>query len=412
MRVVQFGEGVFLRGMVDLFFQELNEQAGTELRVTLVQPRDADTVARLMSHGGTFPVLRRGLVSGRPRQARKVVECIDAGLNTHTDPRGFELLAKDPQVGVIVSNTTEAGLSWSVDDVLVERHQVRSFPGKLTWFLEERFMAGRDEELHVLPCELVADNGAVLSSLVKAMASAWHLSEEFFRWLEDRVVFHDTLVDCIVTGHPDVGEEAHPFAVAREWFQSWRIAAASWVPSLFPEVARKLGVEFVPDLGGHRELKVRVLNGAHTAMACLGVLSGLGTVAEAVSDPRLGPWLHQLMVQEIEPTLTMEGTDAFVSAVWDRFSNPFVDHRLEAILLNSSAKIPARFQAMVSEQAGQGRSCPGLARAVAAWLELVTSGIAVRDHPEVLRAVRAADLGSAPGVMHVLTKHLTVPGLT
>ncbi|TRY20129.1 tagaturonate reductase [Tessaracoccus rhinocerotis] len=394
MRVVQFGEGVFLRGFADWMFQRLNAEAGADIRVTLVQPRNSDGVARLMAQGGRWTVVQQGLHDGAEQSRRTVIECVDSGLNTHTNPHGFAALARDPQVRVVVSNTTEAGIAWSEEDAGLgdRRAEVRSFPGKLTWFLAERFAtipaAGT---LFVLPVELIADNGSTLAALVRRMADAWGLGPEFQAWLADQVIFLDTLVDRIVPGRPSRPVELAPgvpdaFPVQVEWFHSWYLRGPRELLDVLPLDALDLNVRFVSDLRPYRDLKVRVLNALHSAMAAAGTAIGVESVAEAVDHDVLGPWLRRLLDEEIAPTLDLPADEVadFTAATWDRYRNPFIHHRLESILLNSSAKIPARLGDIALDRGEEGS--PLLAFGVAAWLHL-TRGAGLSDSPEVLAAV-------------------------
>lgn len=394
MRVVQFGEGVFLRGFADWMFQRLNDEAGADIRVTLVQPRNSDGVRRLMAQGGRWTVVQQGLRDGVEQSVRTVVNCVDAGLNTHDDPQGFAALARDPEVRVVVSNTTEAGIAWSEDDAALgdRREQVRSFPGKLTWFLAERFAAlPTAQKLFVLPVELIADNGGQLSELVRRMATAWGLGEDFQDWLDERVVFFDTLVDRIVPGRPADAVELAPgvpdeFPVQAEWFHSWYLRGPRELLEVLPLDALDLNVRFVDDLRPYRDLKVRVLNALHSSMAPAGLAIGVESVAQAVDHDALGPWLRRLLSEEITPTLDLPADEVaeFTAATWDRYRNPFIHHRLESILLNSSAKIPARLGDIARERSEDGS--PLLALGVAAWLHLTRDGD-LSDSPEALGAV-------------------------
>ncbi|GAB3818691.1 tagaturonate reductase [Tessaracoccus terricola] len=404
MRVVQFGEGVFLRGFVDWMFQRLNTEAGTDIKVTLVQPRASDGVARLMAQGGRWTVVQQGLHDGAEQSVTTVVDCVDSGINTHEDPDGFVATAQDPEVRVVVSNTTEAGIVWSDDDAALGADPgVRSFPGKLTWFLAERFWAlPEPETLYVLPVELIADNGSALATLVRRMADAWELGAEFGRWLDERVVFFDTLVDRIVPGRPTEAVELAPgvrdeFPVQVEWFHSWYLHGPRELLDVLPLDALDLNVRFVEDLRPYRDLKVRVLNALHSSMAPTGLAIGVESVAQAVDHEDLGLWLRALLQEEIVPTLDLPADEVaeFAAATWDRYRNPFIHHRLESILLNSSAKLPARLGDIAVERGTSGS--PLLAFGVAAWLHLTRAG-GLSDSAEALGALgelwRAVEAGS------------------
>lgn len=380
VRIVQFGEGVFLRGFCDWMVERLRREAGADLRISLVQPRNSDGVARLMEQGGRFTVVQSGLDGGRSRSEHLVVEAIDQGLNTHQDPGAYAALAVDPSVRVVLSNTTEAGIVWSEDDAALgaERHLVRSFPGKLAWFLTERFERLPESEiLFILPCELIAENGRTLEELVRRMARAWGLGDDFSHWLDERVVFFDTLVDRIVPGAPAEGVELSPgvqdqFSVQVEWFHSWYLQGPRSLLEVLPLDALDLQVHFVEDLRPYRELKVRVLNGTHSTMAPVAVALGIDTVSEAMDHHSLAPWLQELVREEISPTLEVPTSEAeaFIDATWERFRNPYIKHQVRSILLNASAKVPSRLGDIVRERDAVGHGCPHIAAGVAAWLWL------------------------------------------
>lgn len=395
-RIVQFGEGAFLRGFADWMIERLRRERSLELKVTLVQPRDSDGVAHLMAAGGRYQVLQQGIVDGQPRSSFLEITCIDAGLNSHRDPQAFAALGRDADVRVVISNTTEAGITWSdADAALNEPGEARSFPGKLTWLLSERQASSAGAKtLYVLPCELVADNGQRLKELVARMASAWGLGDEFHEWLESSVIFYDTLVDRIVSGRPAdtprlPSGAKDRFAVQTEWFHSWFLRGPDSLFDVLPFPSIGLNVHLVPDLAPYRALKVRLLNAVHTAMAVIGLRRGLQTVAEAVRDPTLGRWLRDMVTSELAPTIELAPDEvaSFSDQVWQRFRNPFIEHRLESILLNTSAKLPARFAGAVAHRARCGQSSPLVGDVVANWLMLGRQ----RCLPEAQPTVEALD---------------------
>lgn len=408
VRIVQFGEGVFLRGFFDWMVERLQREAGTDIKVTLVQPRNSQGVTKLMEQGGQFTVVQSGLEAGVARSEQLLVQCIDQGINTHSDPEAFERLAADPDVRVVVSNTTEAGIAWSESDaeLHVDRSLVRSFPGKLTWFLAERFeRLPESDSIYILPCELIAENGRLLNSFVRRMAQAWGLGDDFQNWLDTHVVFFDTLVDRIVPGRPSEQIEfpqggLDQFAVQVEWFHSWYLQGPRDLLDVLPLNSIALNVHFVDDLEPYRDLKVRVLNGTHSTMASIGVALGLESVAEAMGHTQFGPWLEKLVEDEVLPTLEVPAEEAsnFVAATWDRFRNPYIEHRLRSILLNASAKIPSRLGDTVQERAEQGSSCPRIAAGVAAWLWL-TRDQDLDDDREVLKRLKTLWASGDPAVV-------------
>lgn len=419
-RVVQFGQGVFLRGFVEWMIHRLNHEAGQDIGVALVQPRAGDEVARLVARGGRYPLLLRGVEAGGVRTEDLVIDCITGGVNTHDDPDGFVALARDPNVAVVVSNTTEAGIVYLAADGALGRDgrsRARSFPGKLTWFLLERYEAlGERGRLFVLPCELIPDNGAVLHDLIRRLAADWRLGEGFDTWLAECVTFCDTLVDRIVPGRP--ADQDDPFAVMAEWYHALVIRGPLELFDVLPLDRLDFNVALTDDLAPHRELKVRTLNGTHTALTPVAYLSGCETVGEAVADPAIRAWITGVMSEEIVPTVDLPAPvrEAFADAVLDRFANPFVEHRLLSISLNGTSKVRSRLLPVLRDLWSAGAVGERLADAMAAFLVFnrsrrAGSPIPVRDDAAALRAYselwaehEAARLDDA-GLVRAVARH-------
>lgn len=412
IRIVQFGEGVFLRACVDWMVHRLNTEAGANLGVALVQPRNSDSVARLMADGGDYHLLLQGVEAGVEHDELVHIDVFEAGVNTHVDPDGFVALATNPDVRVVVSNTTEAGIVFSETDAdlgVERRSEVSSYPGKLLWLLVERHRAlsgsadgGQNPRLHVLPCELIESNGDTLRGFVARLADAWQLGDEFAAWLESEVVFHNTLVDRIVPGYPaddaarveqQIGRR-DPHLVKGEWYHAWVIdGERDGLLEALPLDRLDLNVNFVDDLTPHRELKVRILNGAHTALTPVAHLAGIDTVREAIEDAEVGAFVQALMREELAPTVPLPAAEVadFVDSVLDRFRNPWMRHEVMSISLNGVSKLKARLLGTLADRWQAGMASPRLAVAVAAFIDFYRGErdgepFEVKDGPTVLAA--------------------------
>lgn len=408
IRIVQFGDGVFLRGFFDWMVHTANKTLDADLGVALVQPRRGDSVERLMAGGGAYTLIQQGLKDGQPHQEREIIDCFEMGLNTHQDPEAFRELARRPEVEVLVSNTTEAGLRVHPGDAalgLEDRAKAESFPGKVLWFLYERFLDNdaSARPLLVLPLELVEDNGRVLQQLVTGLADGWNMPPEFRAWLDNTVQFVDTLVDRIVPGRPPKETASlesalgysDPNLVVSELYHSFLVRGPQRIHDVLP--FDRCGVNFhvVDDLKAARDAKVSILNGAHTAMTPIGLLAGIRTVGDAVEDARLSEFITVLLEQSILPVLSIPLSEAqeFASAVMERFRNPFIEHQLESISLNHTSKIRSRLSPLLQriwnreKEEGATVDDSPLALVIAATLMLARAeGQAFRDDPDAVEA--------------------------
>ncbi|AEJ40152.1 altronate oxidoreductase [Sulfobacillus acidophilus TPY] len=355
-RVLQIGEGRFLRGFVDWILAQLQRQGRYDGRVVVVFPRSANPAAREAwnRQQGQFSVVVCGIEAGHPVFRIDPVRVVSRTIDPHREWIAFLDTATLPTMEVLISNTTEAGLVW-LDEGYVADQAPQSVAGKITAWLYRRFQAfngAADRGMEIVPCELIDQNGTTLRTLVLRYAEAWHLPAAFRQWVTEANRFYNTLVDSIVTSwvddgsHPELSEDA--LAVVREPYYRWLLEGPPTLGERW-HLTRDAGlaVDFVPDLEPYRELKVRVLNGAHTAMAGLGLLMGLSTVREAVTHRTMASFIDALLRREVLPTLAAHGiaeseVTAFIETVLERFSNPYLVHRLEDIQLNADWKVYTR----------------------------------------------------------------------
>jgi tagaturonate reductase len=340
--VLQFGGGNFLRAFADLFIQEMNDTGAPVGSVVVVQSTDSDRARMLNSQQGCYHVVLRGLDEGKEIDQTVEVRSISRAIEARNQWDQVVEFARSADLRFIISNTTEAGLSLSNEDRRIGVSPV-SFPAKLLELLNTRFVAGC-EGVTVLPCELVEKNGDRLLDLVLQQALLWGLSGELTHWLEQEVIWLNTLVDRIVSGRPDhhpllMGD---PLLSVAEPFALWVIEQGEEKDAVFSHPA----VKRVDDVAPFSLRKVRILNGAHIALVLKAVPKGIETVREAVQDPAIGSWLKQLLFEEIVPTLedVVDEPGEFAEKSLERFANPFLDHRLDDISLHREDKVRVRLE--------------------------------------------------------------------
>lgn len=354
IKVLQFGTGNFLRGFVDWVIDLMNEKTGFNGDIQLVQPHGKQPAENFIHQEGLYHVLIRGIQHGKVIEENRLIKCIRGVVNPYLEYDQFLRLGENPDLRFIVSNTTEAGIIFDPNDGHREVVSA-SFPGKLTALLFHRFTifeGSSDKGLIVIPCELIENNGEKLKKTIFQYADLWNLPQAFMDWVENDLIFCNTLVDRIVPGFP--GDKASEIQeklgyrdelmVVAEPFHLWVLEGPLSLESEFPAGQMGLEVKFVKDLQPFRERKVRILNGAHTALVPVAYLNGHRTVREAVEDKGIGKFLIETILQEIIPTLDLpkEELDEFAHEVLDRFKNPFIKHQLSAIALNSISKFQVR----------------------------------------------------------------------
>ncbi len=351
-KVLQFGEGNFLRAFVDYWFDLANEKAGWNGKCCLVQPIPTGLSDEINAQEGLYTLYLRGSRHGQKIDDRRVISSVSRCLNPY-DPDGFaamlEVAASDV-LEIIVSNTTEAGIvydpsCWQTDCPCA------SFPGKLTQVLYHRYRAGKPGVV-VLACELIDDNGRALHRCVHQYIRQWGLEDGFRQYIDEECTFCGSLVDRIVPGRIRDGAEAarlaekhgyaDPLLDVGEVFGLWVIegddALAEKLP--FHRTGLDASVFVAPDMTPYKKRKVRILNGAHTGFVPGAYLSGHDIVRECMDDPVIRGFMDRMLREEIVPVLPLDRADClqFADAVADRFCNPFVDHALLSICLNSTSK--------------------------------------------------------------------------
>ncbi len=353
-KIIQFGEGNFLRAFVNWMVHQMNQQAGFDAGVSVVQPIEHGLVDILNQQDGLYTVNLNGIKNGTPVNEYEVVDCIQHGINPYSDYDTYLKLAEEPNFRFVISNTTEAGIAYHPNDKLADTPAV-SFPAKLTALLYKRFQhfnGASDKGFIFLPCELIDKNGENLKRIILQYAKDWNLGNDFLHWIENDNIFCNTLVDRIVSGYPknridqitkDLGYQDN-LVVEGEQFHLWVIEGLAEVEREIPAKACGLNVIFTQDLSPYRTRKVRILNGAHTSLVPVGYLYGIDKVRESVQDPVVGTFIKEAIAKNICPTLDFPADELtqFSNDVLDRFRNPFLEHQLISISLNSISKYKTR----------------------------------------------------------------------
>lgn len=354
IRAVQFGEGNFLRAFVDYAIQVLNTEEGFGAGVAVVQPIEHGMVRVLQEQNGLYTLFSNGITDGVEIQEETLITVVERSVDPYRHFDDFLSLAREPELRFIFSNTTESGIAFDPDDKPTMTPP-GSFPAKLTLLLYERYLSydgAPDKGVAIIPCELINHNADTLRALVLDYAVQWQLDNGFTAWLEKHNSFHNTLVDRIVPGYPKDDLKTYadrlPYTdklmVTSEIFFLWVIEDDGRLAGKLPFSRTGLDVKFVLDMQPYRTRKVRILNGAHTAMVPTGLLYGCTTVKEAVEDPFMGDFIKEAVFEEIIPTLSLDRNELedFAIAVLDRFRNPFIRHQLASIALNSFSKFKVR----------------------------------------------------------------------
>lgn len=354
IKVLQFGEGNFLRGFVDYMIDIANEKGEFDGDIVLVKPIEFGTLDRFRAQECQYTVSLRGIVDGKPAVLNRIVTSVADVVAAHEEYEKYSSYAKLDTLRYIVSNTTEAGIVYDESDKL-EMNPPKSFPAKLAKFLYERyqyFNGAMDKGLVMLPVELIDDNGIHLKECVLKQADNWNLEDSFKKWVNEACIFTSTLVDRIITGYPREEDKKlweewgyrDELIVTGEPFALWVIESEKDIRGEFPLDKAGLPVIFTDNQKPYKQRKVRILNGAHTSFVLASYLAGNDTVLESMKDELIYKFMRSTIFDEVIPTLSLPEKDLvdFAEAVTTRFNNPYVKHALLSISLNSVSKWRAR----------------------------------------------------------------------
>ncbi|WP_449554398.1 tagaturonate reductase [Lelliottia amnigena] len=354
-RIIQFGEGNFLRAFIDWQIDLLNEHTDLNSGVVIVRPIQSDFPPSLSTQDGLYTTIIRGLnEQGEAVSDARLIRSVNREISVYSQYDEFMKLAHNPDMRFVFSNTTEAGISYHAEDKFDDAPAV-SYPAKLTRLLFERFShfnGAADKGWVIIPCELIDYNGDALRELVLRYAQTWELPAEFTQWLNDANAFCSTLVDRIVTGYPrdevtaletELGYH-DGFLDTAEHFYLFVIQGPKSLASELRLDKLSLNVLIVDDIKPYKERKVAILNGAHTALVPVAFQAGLDTVGEAMNDAEVCAFVEKAIYQEIIPVLDLpkDELESFASAVTGRFRNPYIKHQLLSIALNGMTKYRTR----------------------------------------------------------------------
>ncbi len=340
-KIIQFGEGGFLRGFCDWMFQKMNDNCNTDISVTVVQPIEMGMVELLKAQNYQYSHLIRGVEGVEETK----ICCINDSVNPYTEFEKYINLAEDSDFKYIISNTTEAGIEFVETDKFDDTPP-KSFPAKVTRLLYERFSKGLDGFVF-LPCELIDKNGTKLKEIVVKYAKLWSLGEDFIKWINTENIFCNTLVDRINTGYPkdeaDLCGDDKLFNTS-EFFHLWVIEGDENALCDLPFDKCGLNVIITDNLEMYRTRKVRILNGAHTSMIPFALLEGVETVGECMNNEKISTFVKKCVYEEIIPTLDLPEKELndYAQNVFTRFENPYIKHFCSAISLNSVSKFKVR----------------------------------------------------------------------
>ncbi|MGN1051812.1 MAG: tagaturonate reductase, partial [Candidatus Scatosoma sp.] len=351
VKIVQFGEGNFLRTFVDLYFDTLNKEGGA-YKVNIVKPIPSGNLNNFIKQNYKYHVVLRGVSGGKDVENVYKVDAVESVFSPFENSEKFYSLAREEELKIIVSNTTEAGICFSGNDRF-EDFETATFPAKLTKFLYERFKAGKGG-VYLLPVELIENNADELYRCVDAYITLWNLPEEFKKWNAEENYYCNTLVDRIVSGYPReeetknrvwelIGEKDELVSIG-EPFGLWAVEKKGEIEKYVKEGVHNIEVVLTNDIQYYKKRKVRVLNGSHTNLVPAGLWHGAVTVYDCMKDKELCAFFENTLREEIVPFVSddIKATQAFAQSVKSRFLNPFLNHQLTSIALNGISKWRAR----------------------------------------------------------------------
>ena len=389
VKMLQFGEGNFLRAFVDYFFDVSNEKANWNGKVALLQPIAQGLSELINEQDGLYTLYLRGTENGEKVDRKRVISVVDRCYSPFDNWEEIKDIAKSDDLEYVSSNTTEAGIVYDPESK-PDQKPPASFPAKLAVLLHERFLAGKGG-LVVLSCELIDNNGKELQKIILKHIDDWGWGEEFSKWISEECLFCSTLVDRIVPGRIRDPQEVAALEKANgyedllldvgEVFGVWYIEGPEWLEDKLPFKKAGVNVHVVPDVTPYKKRKVRILNGAHTGFVLGAYLAGQDIVRDCMHNETIRGFMNKMLFEEVIPVLPLDKQDSenFAAAVTDRFNNPFVNHELMSISLNSTSKWKARNLPSFLEYIEKfGKLPSALTMSLAAYIAFYSTGIKER----------------------------------
>ena len=361
IRAIQFGEGNFLRTFMDWMLDELNRKGLWNGKVIVVQPIEEGRIAEINEQDGLYTAVLRGIEQGEIVDKRHLITAIQRGINPYQDWWAVLECARNPDLQFLFSNTTEMGIAYQQESFRTDQCP-RSFPGKVTAFLHERyqyFQGDVSKGVIVIPCELIEQNGDILRSIIIQLSEEWGFEDDFRVWIEHGCYFVNTLVDRIVPGYPhddaptlfqELGYQDTLLTMG-EVFYLWVIEGPQHLAEEIPFYEAGLNVIWTNDLSAYRNRKIRVLNGSHTASVLAAYIAGLNTVREMMEEELFSKYLRAVIFEEILPVLPIDEREKkpYAESVLERFRNPFIHHELLTISVHSIQKWKVRILPSILE---------------------------------------------------------------
>lgn len=351
IKVIQFGEGNFLRTFADYYFDNLNKEGG-EYEVNIVKPITFGNLDKFKKQNNIYNIILRGMDNGKEVEDVYEIHSVKNAIDPFNEYEKYISLAKDKDLKIVVSNTTEAGICFNENDKF-EGFDGITYPAKLTKFLLERFNVGLDG-LYMMPVELIDNNADELNKCVLRYIDLWNLSKEFKTWVKEKNFFCNTLVDRIVSGYPKdentkkhltelIGNEDELMSIG-EPFGLWAVEDKGNIKEYIKDGVHGIEVVLTKDIKYYKKRKVRVLNGSHTNLVPVGLWKGFETVYDCMKDKDMLSFIMETLEKEIIPFVSndINATKVFADSIVDRFMNPFLNHQLTSIALNSISKWKAR----------------------------------------------------------------------
>lgn len=351
IKVLQFGEGNFLRTFADTYFNALNKEGG-EYEVNVVKPRAGGSLEKFVNQNNRYHVILRGVSEGKAEEKAVEITALKSVFSLSENPEKYFSLAKEEELKIITSNTTEAGIRFDEKDEISDIANA-TYSAKLTAFLYERYLAGK-AGVYILPAELIDDNAEKLKNCVNEYIGLWKLPEGFKKWNEKENYYCNTLVDRIVSGYPkdektekhltDLIGEKDALMTVGEPFGLWAIEKKGEIERYIKAGKHDIEVVLTDDVKYYKKRKVRVLNGSHTNLVYAGLWQGKHTVYDCMTDEKLLKFVNDTLKKEIIPFVSSDitATTEFAESVKERFLNPYLNHELTSIALNSIDKWKAR----------------------------------------------------------------------
>ena len=406
IKILQFGEGNFLRAFVDWFIQKMNDSNQYHGHVVVVQPLSQGRVKNLQEQDGLYTLILQGInEQGQAVINSHIIDVLDDFVNPYDEYQKYLNYFSSSDLEVVISNTTEAGIYYEAKDVDCDMNNNTpiSYPGKLFAGLKRRFETFHGERpLAIIPCELIDDNGIKLKEVLLHLARERKESEKFINYLMDGCHFTNTLVDRIVPGFPrqDFAKLCEQFGyidnnmVKGEYFHLYVLQQEDFIEKRFPVDKIGLNAIYVKDVHPYKKRKVRILNGAHSSLVPVAYLAGFDEVGQSLLNPLVNQFLTAEINEEIVPTIKIAGVNKFADDVMARFKNPFVNHKLMAIALNSISKFRERDIPTIIDDIKAQRKVSHLCFALASLIcfyrgyrinDGVKESIALNDKPEFIK---------------------------